>query len=81
MSSGVRRARPATGRNDLLGRRSAERAAHERVLEAVRLMRERGYSLTRASREAGTTPGTVLHHVGRQGVRRDGVGQVPSDQV
>ena len=50
--------------------RSAERGAHERVLEALGLVRERGYSLSKAAKVAGTTPGTVLHHVGRQGVRK-----------
>jgi hypothetical protein len=33
-------------------------------------MRDQGYSLHKAARAAGTTPGTVLHHVGRQGVRK-----------
>lgn len=70
-----RHARPIRGREDLLGRRPSERAAHERVLEAVRLMRDQGYSLTKASRAAGTTPGTVLHHVGGQGVRKAGSGR------
>ncbi len=67
--------RPAKGRADLLSRRSAERAAHERVLEALGLMRERGYSLSKAAKVAGTTPGTVLHHVGRQGVRKTASGR------
>jgi hypothetical protein len=65
-----RRARPILGPEDLSRRRASERAAHERVLEAVRLMRDQGYSLTKASRAAGTTPGTVVRHVGRQGVRK-----------
>ena len=38
-------------------------------------MRERDYSLARAAREAGTTPGTVLHHVGRQGLRKTSSGR------
>lgn len=67
--------RPVSGREDLFARRSAERGAHERVLEALNLMREHNYSLSKASRIAGTTPGTVLHHVGRQGVRKTASGR------
>ena len=65
-----RRARPVRGRDDLFARRSAEREAHGRVLFALNLMRERGYSLAKAAKTVGTTPGTVLHHVGRQGLRQ-----------
>jgi hypothetical protein len=70
-----RRPRPVAGREDLFGRRSAERGAHERVLEALNLMREHDYSLSKAARVAATTPGTVLHHVGRQGVRKTASGR------
>lgn len=42
------------------------REAHtrERTLEALRLMRNKGYSLTKASKKAGTTPETVKKHTG-----------------
>jgi len=41
-----------------------EALTRERSLEALRLMRNKGYSLTKASRIAGTTPETVKRHTG-----------------
>jgi hypothetical protein len=39
--------------------------ARERALEAVQLMRSKGFSLTRAAREAHTTPETTRNKVGQ----------------
>jgi hypothetical protein len=41
-----------------------ESHTRERSLEALRLMRKKGYSLTKASKVAGTTPETVRKHTG-----------------
>ena len=41
-----------------------EALTRERSLEAIRLMRNKGYSLTKASKVAGTTPETVRKHTG-----------------
>jgi hypothetical protein len=70
-----RLARPPKSRDDLFARRASERDAHGRVLEAHRLMKDRGYSLSKAAKAAGTTPGTMLHHLGRQGLRKTASGQ------
>ena len=53
------------------------REAHtrERTLEALRLMRNRGYSLTKASKKAGTTPETVRKHT--RAVKKSGNRYVP----
>ena len=39
--------------------------ARERAFEVLQLMRRKGFSLTRAAREAHTTPETTRKHVGR----------------
>ncbi len=43
--------------------------ARERGLEVLQLMRSKGYSLTRAAREAHTTRETTRKHVGRALIR------------
>ena len=52
-----------------------EALARERSLQAIRLMRKRGYSLTKASRIVGTTPETVRRHT--NAVKLDGTRYVP----
>lgn len=44
--------------------RPAERQARDRALEAVQLMRRDGLSLSRAAKQAGTTPNAVRRHAG-----------------
>lgn len=53
-----RKARPARRK----GRRDP--FARERALDALNQMRAKGYSLTRAAREASTTPATIRKYVG-----------------
>ena len=43
--------------------------ARERALEVLQLMRSKGFSLTRATREAHTTPKTARKNVGRVLIR------------
>ena len=66
--SQLRRAEPRSIDWGLL--RPREMASRERSFHAVRLMRKRGYSLTKASRIAGTTPDTVRRHTGA--VKKEG---------
>src|SRR5438132_635163 len=49
-------------RRDLTALRPAEREARRRSLEVIRIMRREGRSLSRAAREAGTTPKTVRRY-------------------
>jgi hypothetical protein len=51
-----------SSRRDIAGLTPAEREARRRSLETVRIMRRDGRSLTRAAREAGTTPRTVRRY-------------------
>jgi hypothetical protein len=44
--------------------------AQQRSLEALHLMRARGFSLAQAATESGTTPRTMQRHVGRALKRR-----------
>jgi hypothetical protein len=52
----------ARSRRDLIKLRPAEREARRRSLEALRIMRREGRSLSRAARDAGTTPKTVRRY-------------------
>jgi hypothetical protein len=52
----------ARSRSDLIALRPAEREARRRSLEALRIMRRERRSLSRAAREAGTTPKTVRRY-------------------
>ncbi len=56
------RVRAVRSRADMVALRPSEREARRRSLEAVRIMRRDGGSLSRAAREAGTTPRTVRRY-------------------
>ncbi len=57
-----RKLKPIRTASHLAKLRPSERVARERALEAVSLMRRQGLSLSRASREAHTTPGCVRRY-------------------
>lgn len=48
------------------GRSREDPLVRERALEVLQLMRSKGFSLTRAAREAHTTPETTRKRVGRE---------------
>lgn len=54
---------------------ASEKAARERALEALSLMRAEGLTLAQAARAAGTTPTTVLKYA-RAALGRDAHGQM-----
>lgn len=65
------RARPRTAPNEIPALVESQ-LARERALDALSRMRREGRSLTRAAREAETTPRTVRKYVGRALTERRG---------
>ena len=69
-SAQQRATRGAGSARAIAGLRPSERQARSRALEAVQVMRRDGLSLSRAAKQAGTTPNAVRRHAGQALERR-----------